>query len=105
MRAQHAAAARTASGHLQLARRPVTVVTDTGFFIVLDTFERALASGRVGRGRAWLGGPLDIKPVLEVDREGKLVPIDRVRGRANVLPKMLEVLERKVPRGRKVRFG
>ncbi len=77
----------------------------SGFFIVLDTFERALASGRVGRGKAWLGSLLDIKPVLDIDLSGKLVPIDRVRGRKNMLPKMLEILEAKVPRGRKVRFG
>jgi uncharacterized protein len=78
----------------------------SGFFIVLDTFERALASGRVGRGKAWLGSLLDIKPVLDVDGAGKLVPIDRVRGRKNALPKMLEILERKVPRGKKkLRFG
>ncbi len=78
----------------------------SGFFIVLDTFERALASGRVGRGKAWLGSLLDIKPVLDVDPTGKLLPIDRVRGRKNALPKMLEILERKVPKGaKKLRFG
>ena len=78
----------------------------SGFFIHLDTFERALASGRVGRGRAWLGSLLDIKPVLDIDPEGKLVPIAKVRGRKSVLPKMMEILEQKVPRTtRKVRFG
>jgi DegV family protein with EDD domain len=78
----------------------------SGFFIVLDTFERALASGRVGRGKAWLGSLLDIKPVLDVDSSGKLLPIDRVRGRRNAMPKMLEILEKKVPRdAKKLRFG
>ncbi|HEV2147412.1 MAG TPA: DegV family protein [Longimicrobiaceae bacterium] len=78
----------------------------SGFFIHLDTFERALASGRVGRGRAWLGSLLDIKPVLDVDAEGKLDPIARVRGRKNVLPRMMEILEQRVPRDvQKVRFG
>jgi DegV family protein with EDD domain len=82
------------------------VRSQSGFFIVLDTFERALASGRVGRGRAWLGSLLDIKPVLDIDGTGKLVPIDRVRGRNAMLPKMMEVLEKKVPAAtRKVRFG
>ncbi|HEX6372161.1 MAG TPA: DegV family protein [Longimicrobium sp.] len=82
------------------------VRNQSGFFIVLDTFERALASGRVGRGKAWLGSLLDIKPVLDIDQAGKLLPIDRVRGRKNALPKMLEILEKKVPRGAsKVRFG
>lgn len=78
----------------------------SGFFVQLDTFERALASGRVGRGRAWLGSLLDIKPVLDVDPEGKLVPIAKVRGRKSVLPKMMEILEQRVPRDvEKVRFG
>ncbi|HEX2095663.1 MAG TPA: DegV family protein [Longimicrobiaceae bacterium] len=78
----------------------------SGALVTLDTFERALASGRVGRGRAWLGSLLDIKPVLDVDRTGKLVPIDRTRGRRNVLPKMLEIVEARVPkRTKRVRFG
>ncbi|HEX8432963.1 MAG TPA: DegV family protein, partial [Longimicrobium sp.] len=78
----------------------------SGFFIVLDTFERALASGRVGRGRAWLGSLLDIKPVLDINAQGKLVPIAKVRGRGAMLPKMLEILEGKVKPGTgKVRFG
>lgn len=78
----------------------------SGILVVLDTFERALASGRVGRGRAWLGSILDIKPILAVDEAGKLAPVARVRGRANVMPKMMEVLRASVPDGaRKVRFG
>jgi DegV family protein with EDD domain len=81
------------------------VRAQSGFFVVLDSFERALASGRIGRGRAWIGSLLDIKPILEFTPEGKLAPIARVRGRPAVLPKMLEILEQKVPRGAKVRFG
>ncbi len=78
----------------------------SGILVTLDTFERALASGRVGRGRAWLGSLLDIKPVLDVDREGKLVPVAKTRGRKNVVAKMLEIVEERVPRDvRSVRFG
>ncbi|MFL5540725.1 MAG: DegV family protein [Longimicrobiaceae bacterium] len=78
----------------------------SGILVVLDTFERAVASGRVGRGRAWLGSILDIKPILEIDDEGKLVPRDRVRGREKVLPKVLELLAKRVPASAKqLRFG
>lgn len=78
----------------------------SGILVVLDTFERAVASGRVGRGRAWLGSILDIKPILEIDAKGKLAPVDRVRGRAQVLPKVLELLAKRVPASAKrVRFG
>lgn len=77
----------------------------SGLLFSLDTFERVLASGRIGRGRAWLGGLLDLKPILEVDGAGALTPLTRVRRRANVLPKMLEILARRVPPERRVRFG
>ncbi|HSU16858.1 DegV family protein [Longimicrobium sp.] len=78
----------------------------SGILVVLDTFERALASGRVGRGRAWLGSLLDIKPILEVDDAGKLNPVARVRGRRQVMPKVMELLEERVPRNaKKLRFG
>ncbi|HEX8904616.1 MAG TPA: DegV family protein, partial [Longimicrobiaceae bacterium] len=78
----------------------------SGILVVLDTFERALASGRIGRGRAWLGSLLDIKPILEVDDAGKLNPVARVRGKKQVMPKMIELLEERVPRdAKKLRFG
>jgi DegV family protein with EDD domain len=78
----------------------------SGILVVLDTFERAVASGRVGRGRAWLGSILDIKPILEIDAAGKLSPVARVRGKPQVLPKVLELLAERVPAdAKKVRFG
>jgi fatty acid kinase/fatty acid kinase fatty acid binding subunit len=97
----------------ELGWEPARVVAElervrrqSGMFVVLDTFERAVASGRVGRGRAWLGSLLDIKPVLEVNLEGKLVPVAKVRGKPAMFPKMLETLEARVPKGAKrVRFG
>jgi len=97
----------------ELAWEPARIVAElervraqSGILVVLDTFERALASGRVGRGRAWLGSLLDIKPVLELDDAGKLNPIAKVRGRKQVMPKMMELLEARVPTGvKKLRFG
>jgi DegV family protein with EDD domain len=78
----------------------------SGILVVLDTFERAVASGRVGRGRAWLGSILDIKPILEIAGSGQLSPVARVRGKPQVLPKVLELLAERVPAGAKrVRFG
>ena len=78
----------------------------TGILVVLDTFERALASGRVGRGRAWLGSLLDIKPILEVDDAGKLNPVAKVRGKKQVMGKMMDLLAARVPKdAKKLRFG
>jgi len=79
----------------------------SGIFLTVDTFDRLLASGRVGRGRAWLGGVLSVKPILSLDDAGKVVPVGKVRGREKVVPEMLRLLAGRVPPGEKarVRFG
>jgi len=51
----------------------------SGCFITVDRFDNLLRSGRVSRGKAWLAGMLDVKPILGLDRAGKIVPVDRVR--------------------------
>ncbi len=53
--------------------------------------------GRISATSAMLGGLLNIKPVLDVDPDGKLRPITKVRGRKNalsgILGKMNELIE------------
>jgi len=71
----------------------VRVRDRSGAFFTVDTFDNLLRSGRVSRGRAWLGGLLDIKPILEVDTTGRVVPLDRVRGREALVPRVLEHLD------------
>jgi fatty acid-binding protein DegV len=54
----------------------------------------------------FIAGLLDIKPVLGLDPEGRVVALARARGRHNVLPKVLDELARRVPAGaRNLRFG
>jgi DegV family protein with EDD domain len=78
----------------------------SGIMFTVDTFDRLLASGRVSRGRAILGSFLGIKPILEVGSDGVVHPAGKVRGRANVLPKMMELLAERLPAdAEKVRFG
>ena len=47
----------------------------------------------MSRGKAWLGGMLDVKPILELDEAGKVAPLDRVRGSKNLVPRVLAILE------------
>jgi uncharacterized protein len=69
----------------------------SGLFLTVDRFDRLLASGRVGKGRAWLGGILDVKPILGLDEAGKVIPVGKVRGREKVVPEMLRLLAGQVP--------
>jgi len=78
----------------------------SGLFLTVDTYENLLRSGRVSRGKAWLAGMLDVKPILSLDRDGKVVPVDRVRGRDQLVPRVLHLVDRTLsPRPKALRFG
>jgi hypothetical protein len=77
----------------------------SGVFLTVDTFDRLIASGRVSRGRAWLGSLLDIKPILNVDRLGAAQPVSKVRGHNALVPKVLDLIAEKIGEAEKVRFG
>jgi fatty acid-binding protein DegV len=49
---------------------------------------------------------LHLKPILEVNQEGVVEPLDRVLGRERLIPRVLEHLERRLtPLPERVRFG
>jgi len=82
------------------------VRAQSSLFFTLDTFEHLLRSGRIGRARAWVGEWLDLKPILEINQEGAVEPLDRVRGRERLIPRVLEHLDRRLtPAPERVRFG
>ncbi|NYE05528.1 DegV family protein with EDD domain [Bacillus niacini] len=47
--------------------------------------------GRVSKASAFLGGLLNIKPILNVE-EGKLVPIEKIRGKKKVYRRIIEIM-------------
>ncbi|MFN0178149.1 MAG: DegV family protein [Gemmatimonadales bacterium] len=82
------------------------VRSQSGLFLTVDTYENLLRSGRVSRGKAWLAGMLDVKPILSLDAAGKIIPVDRVRGRDHVVARVLNLVDRALtPRPTSVRFG
>ena len=72
----------------------------SGLLLTVDTLEYLKRSGRVGAARAFLAGLLDLKPILSLDLSGGIVPVERVRGRDALLPRVLELLHEHVPRER-----
>ena len=82
------------------------VRAQSGGFFTVDNFERLVRSGRVGRGRAWLGTKLNLKPVMALTMEGKIEPVGRVRGRDAARRRMIELLDRALtPRPKSLRLG
>lgn len=60
----------------------------------LDTLEYARRGGRVSAFSAMAASVLDVKPVLHMDMAGKLIPIDRVRGRKKAIARLFDEMER-----------
>lgn len=48
--------------------------------------------GRLSRSSAFFGGLLNIKPLLHVE-DGKLVPLEKIRGKKKLLKRMLDLME------------
>lgn len=90
----------------QIAMELKRIRQQSGVCFTVAVYDNLLRSGRVGRGRALLANWLDVKPILLLNNTGTVEPIARVRGMANVLPKMLDYIEARVPRTAKnLRFG
>src|SRR5919107_3791067 len=78
----------------------------SGMLLTVDRYDNLLRSGRISRGKAWLAGMLDVKPILSFDPEGKVTPVERVRGRENLEARVLAILDQRLTPGPKVvRFG
>jgi hypothetical protein len=91
-----------------IARELERVRGQSGGFFTVDTFDRLVRSGRVGRGRAWLGTKLNLKPIMALTPEGAIEPVARVRGREAARRRILELVDRALgasPRPRALRLG
>jgi DegV family protein with EDD domain len=89
-----------------IVRELQRVRAQSGGFFTVDNFERLVRSGRLGRGRAWLGTKLNLKPVMTLTMEGRIEPLGRVRGRDAARHRILELLDRALtPRPRVLRLG
>jgi len=52
--------------------------------------------GRVSGAAAFVGSMLNIKPVLHVDNEGRLVPVTKVRGRKKSIKSLADILAERI---------
>lgn len=62
----------------------------------VDDLEYLYRGGRLSKTSAVLGTIINLKPVLHINDEGKLVPVAKVRGRKKALATMLDNMEAKL---------
>lgn len=63
-------------------------------WFTVDDLMFLFRGGRVSKTAAWAGTLLNIKPVLHVDDEGHLIPMEKVRGRKKLLNALIDHMEK-----------
>ncbi|MEQ6375454.1 DegV family protein [Bacillaceae bacterium S4-13-58] len=88
------------AAQLAIEGKSVEEIITTGLYhathmehiFTVDDLEYLYRGGRVSKTAAFVGGLLKIKPLLDVE-DGKLIPIEKIRGAKKVLKRMVEVME------------
>lgn len=62
-------------------------------WFTVDDLMFLFRGGRVSKTSAWAGTLLNIKPVMHVDDEGHLIPLEKVRGRKKSLKALVDHME------------
>lgn len=63
-------------------------------WFTVDDLMFLFRGGRVSKTSAWAGTMLNIKPVMHVDNEGHLIPMEKVRGRKKSLNALIDHMEK-----------
>lgn len=63
--------------------------------ITVEEMSFLYSGGRISRVQALAGGLLNIKPIIDIDNEGKLRFIDKVRGQKKLISRIIEIIEEK----------
>ncbi len=71
-----------------------------GHWFVVDDLDQLKRGGRISAVSATFGKALQIKPLLTVDLEGKLVNLAKIRGKSNVIPTLVKYFERDAEKGK-----
>lgn len=75
----------------ELVAKVTDLAANMEHVFTVDDLEYLYRGGRVSKTSAIIGGLLNIKPVLHVE-DGKLIPIEKVRGRKKSISRLAELL-------------
>jgi DegV family protein with EDD domain len=75
-----------------------------GLLFTVDTLDYLARGGRIGRGAAFAGTLLSVKPILELE-DGEVVPLKRVRGSGKALDELGALLEAATEDSPSLRIG
>ena len=85
-----ARAAEEGKSHDEIVKMIEDMRPKVKIFLLVDTLEYLQRGGRIGGAQAFLGGLLNIKPILHVS-EGRVEPLERVRTRKKAMDRLVEL--------------
>lgn len=65
-------------------------------WVAVDDLAHLKRGGRISATTAFVGGMLNIKPIIHVDNEGHLINVGKVRGRTASLKHLVDEMEKRV---------
>lgn len=65
-------------------------------YFTVDDLDYLFRGGRLSKGSAVIGNMINLKPILSVNDEGKLVPVAKVRGSKKAINTILDSMEEKM---------
>ena len=65
-------------------------MTHMEHLFTVDNLDYLARGGRISKASAFVGGLLNIKPLLNVE-DGKLVPLEKIRGKKKLMKRILEI--------------
>ena len=68
-----------------------SIITQQRVLFMVDTLEYLQRNGRIGKAQAFVGGLLNVKPILTLE-DGVVAPLERARGRAKAIARLMERL-------------
>lgn len=75
----------------EILERARAIVAQQQVLFMVDTLEYLQRNGRIGKAQAFLGGLLNLKPILTLE-DGIVAPLERARGRAKAVARLLDRL-------------
>ena len=84
--------ANAGATHEDIVKRVQFLSSHMEHLFTVEDLDYLAKGGRVSKASAFLGGLLNIKPLLNVE-DGKLVPLEKIRGKKKLLHRIIEVMK------------
>jgi DegV family protein with EDD domain len=70
-----------------------SIINNQKTLFMVDTLEYLHKGGRIGKASALIGSLLNIKPILSLDVDGGVMPVDKARGKRKAERTMLQLIK------------